>query len=219
MGAAFAPDPVRPNVLVLHGAGHVTFVDLERDVGDRDAYISASSKRKFMYTQGTNRKWRQKGLLESQYEEFKKWKAAVGEAGVVNGIDKDHDDEEEGKEGHVNGHMVEENGVILIDSGTDDEGGGDLNDADDTIPPTNGTTTHLPNGISNPKTGTKRPLSTTKNSESPIFSESFHMEHRYGPVMGLGFLEGDEMVVVERPVLSVIHSLGAPAFAKKKYGT
>jgi U3 small nucleolar RNA-associated protein 4 len=56
-----------------------------------------------------------------------------------------------------------------------------------------------------------------KNSKNDGFSESFKMDHRYGPLMFLDCI-GNEIVIVERPALSIMKNLPL-SYYKHAYGT
>lgn len=56
-----------------------------------------------------------------------------------------------------------------------------------------------------------------RNPKKYGFSDSFKMDHRYGPLMFLDYI-GNEIVIVERPALSIMKNLPL-SFYKHAYGT
>jgi hypothetical protein len=85
---------------------------------------------------------------------------------------------------------------------------------------------HLMNSNSTPfnplRNGFQQPMSTKKVAKRIVdqhvesMQSSFFMNFHYGPIMFLGF-DRDEMVLVERPILSVLEKL-PPGFFEKRYG-
>ncbi|TPX65865.1 hypothetical protein SpCBS45565_g04902 [Spizellomyces sp. 'palustris'] len=251
MGVGF--DPKRPAVVTLWGATHLCFVDLEKPMGPRDAVISVRRRKLLQYRakklHGGSQKIPKaadegspvvdKSMVDDELAELerreyeKRRKAAAREIakaanGLTNGVGKKNqnknttssDDEEE----EESQHMVE-NGVILIDSGSEHDESGDLEDEGDGIPIVNGID-HENDTHAAARAGTKRQHSDSNGKvtgptklAANTFSESFQMEHRYSPLMGLGYVGDDELVVVERPILSVLQSLGVGGYYKHKYGT
>ncbi|KAI9088022.1 hypothetical protein DFS34DRAFT_641075 [Phlyctochytrium arcticum] len=151
-------------------------------------------------------------------------------------------------------NILDNNGVIVIDSGSEhdedlepdsDDDTTLANDADETESFVTAPSTPLRSSPTDPlpivarypltpassntssttprRAGQKRTHETstrpTSHFSSAEFSESFRMEHRYGPVMAAAYLGPDELIVVERPVLSVVQGLGVDGFYKHKYGT
>ena len=54
--------------------------------------------------------------------------------------------------------------------------------------------------------------------EADADSINFQILHKFQPMMFLDFLSADSMVVVERPMFSILEKL-PPSFYKAKYGT
>ncbi|KAJ3162242.1 U3 small nucleolar RNA-associated protein 4 [Geranomyces variabilis] len=241
-GVAF--DPRRPSVMIMHGVSHVTFIDLDKPLGPRDATISIAQRRLMLHKAMQRERFHRRGrkgsdaehaaedhsgsdaailpdheIRELERKEFeKRKKAAAREIAMANGAGKKADDD-----------------VIVIESGDDEEGA--LPDDDDDEDQFDGEVPMPVAAISpsaSARAGTKRGLNSTGRSSSdgstPTFSNrgrldevefspAFQMELRYGPVMGVAFIAPDELVIVERPVLAVVQGLQVQAFYKHKYGT
>ncbi|KAJ3162842.1 U3 small nucleolar RNA-associated protein 4 [Geranomyces michiganensis] len=230
-GVAF--DPRRPNVLLMHGNAHVTFIDLDKPLGPRDATITVGHRKLMIHKAMRREQLHQKGrkgsdaaehavedpsssdaallpddeIRELERRDFeKRKKTAARELAMANGVKEDDD-------------------VIVIDS--DEEEDDDHLDGD--LPMPVAALSSSPPASAATHAGTKRGLNGADRPSWPLtfshplkpdveFSPSFQMELRFGPIMGLAFIAPDELFIVERPVLAVLQGLQAQAFFKHTYG-
>ncbi|KAJ3003082.1 U3 small nucleolar RNA-associated protein 4 [Thoreauomyces humboldtii] len=258
-GVAF--DPRKPSSMVLHGAGHVTFVDLDKPIGPRDATILMGKRRLALYLETAAAKKRTgRGVADGIVKEEN---GAVGMEGVAQTEEEEEEEEDDTHELAAlrNGEFLKRrqaaareirvkgvpapttsDDVILIASDPEDE------DEDDEATPVTSTPStprslNAKNGHpvhdTPARAGVKRshPSSTSSATSPSIhlggglgtvpvdglseqeYSGAFAMEHRYGPVVGCQFVAEDELVVIERPVLSVLQGVAQGAYYKHKYGT
>ncbi|TPX62599.1 hypothetical protein PhCBS80983_g00402 [Powellomyces hirtus] len=240
MGVAF--DPRKPAVMIMYGSTHITFIDLEKPVGARNAVISVSQRKLMQHRsrlrERSHRRNQNGGftsveaegdddalepeLAELERKEYeKRRKAAAREIELATNGKKGGEGLRAGKgqptdDEETSGHDY--NAVIVIESGSEPD-----DDEDDHLPVS--AASPGKNGVEPAKAGTKRSLNGSSTSISPArsldieFSGAFQMEHRYGPVMAVEFIGTDELVVVERPVLAIMQGLGVGGYYKHKYGT
>ncbi|KAJ3183700.1 U3 small nucleolar RNA-associated protein [Gaertneriomyces sp. JEL0708] len=234
MGVGY--DPRQPGVLTMWAEKHVTWVDLEKPIGSRDAVISVEGKKLIAHRKRIQAK-RNAGKQVSETEEMdgeaeelerkaaerRRKNAQMDIVKATNGVN--------GVNGHAKGNGTategeDEHEVILIESDSED-------DELDMHPLASNVTSSETGAVNGIHAGTKRSLETdftpfNNNAPTALLgqynpltatpSDAFSMTYRYGPIMGLGYIGEDELIVVERPVLDVLKDVGG-AYYKKKYGT
>ncbi|RKO91094.1 quinon protein alcohol dehydrogenase-like superfamily [Blyttiomyces helicus] len=212
MGAAV--DPAADGIVTLWGASSSCFVDLEKPLGPRDAVIllahrKAQEHKKRLLKEATDTR----PQSESRFLRDEDRKAADIEDVDLARASADVQRRAESKKVRAAAAELERTQRVS---------------APITL-------------VSAPTAGTKRALTldqdpsddetTTDRSAAPLVrlegnrprhafsdttcSESFQMDHRYSPLMFLGFVAEGEMVVVERPILKILETLPA-GFAKRE---